>query len=135
MSGDEDGDIVQCGTQTSAALRKGRERMRHAPSSSQPQREPREHGGRQSRNAGTEKERSTKTRLIRNNKGTFLQTQQKCTRSLPMPKKKSIRKYLEDCYAYRKIKLTPKIKTPKLVQEENQNFPTENTPAPGTGKD
>lgn len=39
-------------------------------------------GGRReerSRNAGTEKERPTKTRLRRNNKGTFLQTQQKWT--------------------------------------------------------
>lgn len=107
--------------------------MRHAPSSSQPQREPREHGREageeQSRNAGTEKERSTKTRLIRNNKGTFLQIQQ-FTQSLPTPTKTSIRKYLEDFYAYRKIKVTQKIKTPRLAPEENQTFPTGNTPAP-----
>lgn len=43
MSGDEDGDIEQCGTQTSAAARKEAwERMRHALNSSPQQSEPRE---------------------------------------------------------------------------------------------
>ena len=86
MRGDEDGDILQCGMQTSAAVRKaGRERMRHAPLSSQQSPESTggwEAGEEQGRNAETEKERLTKPKLLRDTEGTVLQIQQKCKPSL-----------------------------------------------------